>query len=589
MIEINFESIGLILFTTIFLSMLLVPVAYRLAFKIGAIDIPKSRSSHDTATPRMGGLAMSLSLAIACLLYLPMDDINLAFLLGLVVTVATGIIDDLLEISPRYKFVGQILAASLFVYLSGLKIEHIGNLVGFGNIELTGTWSFAFTVFCMVGGMNAFNLSDGLDGLAGGLAVIASMFFGYFAWVAGNGILLIIAVSLFGTTVGFLRENSYPAKMFMGDSGSLMLGYVLAVLLVALSQSESALPVASLAMVVALPLLDTLLVMSRRVVCGHSPFLPDRTHLHHRLLQLGLPHPVVVIIIYCVTLIFGLLAIALKKQPDWVIFSGLIGFGSLVFGIVYALPSLGFCSDFQERRSNTIVLPIKNRRRSTAVLSLEERRNSSIALPENERRWSAIWRMRLGDLLRTTARPVGIGILVALFIPAMFAPLLLLNSGQALLLVLLSILLAAFSWKTSSANKSILHGSIYLAIFSLLIFYEISAAQTPSWITTYYPTLSGFVMIWVILKLYYSEHNEVVFASGFEMLMLFVSWFVPFVMLEDLKLFASEAQAMRHACLLSIPFLLAMKINIRIHGGHNRWIVIPLVFGLLVVAMRSLL
>ena len=586
--DINFESIGLILFTTIFLTMLLVPVASRLAYRIGAIDIPKSRSSHTTATPRMGGLAMALSLAIACLLYLKMDSFNLAFLLGLAVTVATGIIDDLLEISPRYKFVGQIVAACLFIYLSGLKIENIGNIFGLGNIELVGIWSFAFTVFCMVGGMNAFNLSDGLDGLAGGLAVIAAMFFGYFAWSIGNSVLLIIIVSLIGATVGFLRENSYPAKMFMGDSGSLMLGYVLAVFLVELSQPANALPVASLAMVVALPLLDTLLVMSRRVICGHSPFLPDRTHFHHRLLQLGLPHPLVVMIIYCVTLIFGLLAIALKKQPDWVIFSGLMGFGSLVFGIVYSLPLLGFRSGFQERRTSKVVLPSKNRRRNTADLSLEERRNSSTALPEKERRRSAIWRIRLSYLLRETARPVGIGILVALFIPAMFAPLLLLNSSQALILVLLSILLGAFSWKTSTANTSILHGSIYLAIFSLLIFYEISAALTPSWITTYYPSLSGFVMVWVILKLYFSEHNEIVFASGFELLILFVSWFVPFVMLEDLKLFASEAHAMRHACLLSIPFLLAIKINIRIHGGHNRWIAIPLVFGLLVVAMRSL-
>ena len=587
--EISFESIGLILFTTIFLSMLLVPVASRFAYKVGAIDIPKSRSSHDTATPRMGGLAMSLSLAIACLVYLPLDSFLLAFLAGLVITEATGVADDLLEISPRWKFAGQIVAATLFVNLSGLKIEHIGNIFGLGDIELEGVSSFAFTVFCIVGGMNAFNLSDGLDGLAGGLAVIAAMFFGYFARNVENSAFLIIAVSLLGATVGFLRENSYPAKVFMGDSGSLMLGYVLAVLLVTLSQSAPALPVASLAMVVALPLLDTLLVMIRRVRYGHSPFLPDRTHLHHRLLSFGLPHPVVVMIIYCVMLIFGLLAIALKQQPDWVIFSSLMGLGLLVFGVVSGLQHMGLRSDFKERRSNSIVLPLKDRRSDKIVLPQSNRRSSTTVLPQKERRRSVIWGIKLTDFMRTTAKPVGVAILVALFIPAMFAPLLVLNTKQVMTLFLLSGLLAAYSWKTPSANKGILHGSIYLAIFSLLLFYEISATQTPSWITTYNTSVAGFVLVWVVLKLFFSEHNDIVFASCFELLMLFVSWFVPFVMLEDLKLSTNDIHAMRFACLLSIPFLLAIKINISIHGGHNRWIAIPLVFGLSVAGLRSLL
>ena len=151
MIGISFESLGLILFTTIFLSMLLVPVASRLAHKIGAVDIPKDRSSHSRPMPRMGGLAMSLGLAIACLFYLPHDAFLLAFLSGLAVVVVTGMIDDTLQVAPRWKFVGQILAASLFIFLSGMKIEHIGNIVGLGNIVL-GRASFAFTVFCIVGG-----------------------------------------------------------------------------------------------------------------------------------------------------------------------------------------------------------------------------------------------------------------------------------------------------------------------------------------------------------------------------------------------------------------------------------------------------
>lgn len=557
MTEIFFEYLGLILFTSIFLSMLLVPATSRLAHKVGAIDIPRSRSSHATPTPRMGGLAISLSLAMACLAYLPLDSFLRAFLSGLVVVVAIGVIDDVFEVSPRWKFVGQIVAATLFVYLSGLKIEHIGDIVGLGNIELGGA-SFAFTVFCIVGGMNAFNLSDGLDGLAGGLAVIAAVFFGYFAWRVQDGVLLIITVSLLGAIIGFLRYNVYPAKVFMGDSGSLMLGYVLAVLLVALSRSAPVLPVASLAMVVALPLLDTLLVMARRVRYGHSPFLPDRTHLHHRLMSLGLPHPVVVVVVYCVMLCFGLLAIVLKQKSDWVIFSSLAGFGLLVFASVSGLQHAGFCYENKGQAKN------------------------------NSIRQSASFK-RVADWLRRSAKPIGIGILVVLLIPAIFAPLMPLSSNKALTLYLVSGLLIFFCWHSDASNKSILHGALYLAIFALLLIYEVSSSYISSWVEGYISAASIFVLLWVTLKLFFSKHNEIVFASGFELLMLFVSWFVPFVVLEELNISASTVHAVQHACLLSIPFLLAMKINIRVHGGHNRWITILLVFGLAVVGVRGVL
>ncbi len=566
----SFDSIGLILFTTIFLSMLLVSVTSHLAHKVGAIDIPNSRSSHATPTPRMGGLAMSLSLVIACIIYLPHDSFLLAFLSGLFVVVVTGAIDDVAEISPRWKFVGQGVAATLFVYLSGLKIEHVGDIMGLGNIEL-GNASGAFSVFCMVGGMNTFNLSDGLDGLAGGMAAIAAVFFGYFAWLVQGHALLIIAVSLHGVIVGFLRENNYPAKVFMGDSGSLMLGYVLAVLLVALSQSAPALPVTALAMVVALPLLDTLLVMTRRVCYGHSPFLPDRTHLHHRLLSLGLSHPAAVVIMYCMMIIFGLLAIALKNQPDWEIFLALMGFGSLVFAGVSGLQHVGFSNRGKEQRIGLPHVSFSHRGKERRIGTFRQTKFF---------RYMAIW-------MRVTARPVGISILVALLIPAMFAPLPVLNANKILSLFLLSGLLAVFSWKSTSAYKSILHGSMYLAIFALLLIYQLSATQMTSWSATYSSLVAAFAWCWAIFEWFFSKYTGIAFTSGFELLMLFVSWFVPFVVLEDLNLSAHVVHAVQHACLLSVPFFLAMKINIRIYGGHNHWIRIPLIFGLLVVAVRS--
>jgi UDP-GlcNAc:undecaprenyl-phosphate GlcNAc-1-phosphate transferase len=555
MTEISIESLGLILVTTIFLSMLLVPFAAYLARIVGAIDIPKSRSSHAHPTPRMGGLAMSLSLTIACLMYLPRNNFLQAFLSGLLVVVLTGVIDDIVQISPRWKFVGQIIAAILFVHISGMRLDHIGNIVGTGDISLEDS-SFAFTVFCLVGGINTFNLADGLDGLAAGVSLIATVFFGYFAWHAQSSELVIVAIALSGAVIGFLRYNSYPAKIFMGDSGSLMLGYVVAVLLVSLSHTAPNLPVPALVMVVALPLLDTLLVMVRRMWYGHSPFLPDRTHLHHRLLSLGLPHPAVVAVIYCLMFIFGSLAVILKNQPDWMVFPLMWVLGLLIF--------IGV-SGCQHTNWHYIA---KGRRRIRSVRQLQVFR------------WMEL-------VLRNSAHAAGMLVLIALFIPALFAPLVTLNGNKVLTLFLISGLMAAFSWRISAPNKSILHGTIYLAIFALMVIYEVSSLRIPSWLHLYIPWAAGVTLSWVILKLIFSEHNEIVFASSFELLMLFVCWFIPFVVLKEMNFSKELIAAIQNACLLAIPYMLAMKINIRNLGGHNRWIMAPLFFGLIAVGMRS--
>lgn len=551
---ISFESLGLILFTTIFLSMLLVPVTSALARRIGAIDIPKSRSSHARPIPRMGGLAMSLSLAMACLAYLPANAFLLAFLSGLFAIVVTGVIDDTFEISPRWKFAGQIVAATLFVSLSGMQIEHIGDIVGLGDIEL-GRAAPAFTVFCLVGAMNAFNLVDGLDGLASGISVIAAVFLGYFALSAHAGELMIIDVSLIGAIIGFLRYNSYPARVFMGDSGSLMLGYVVTVLLISLSHSASNVPIAALAMVVALPLLDTLLVMGRRIHFGRSPFDPDRTHLHHRLIELGWSHPTVVVMIYGVMLAFGFLAIMLQGHPRWVIFSSLVGLGSWVFAAVALAQKAGF----------------RNRVRSAKRL-------------EAIRHTHAF--RRVSEVLTATAQPIGTAVIAGLLLPALFAPLLALSWKKVVMLCCIAALLVFFTLR-HRANKNIMHGVLYLAIFALMLVYNLSGLAYPSWLETYISALSVIVLMWVLLKMVFAEHGEVIFASELELLLLFISWFIPFVVLKELHISPGVLRAVQKACLLSIPFLLAMKINIRNLEGNDRWVTIPLIVALVVVAART--
>ena len=557
MIEFSLEQLGLIVVSAIFLSMLLVPVASRFAYKVGAIDIPKHRSSHAIATPRLGGLAIAISLAFSCLFYLPLNAYLLAFVGGLFVVVLTGVIDDIFQISPRLKFLGQIAAAVIFVYFSGVTIYHIGSIVGTGDIGL-GKFSFAFTVFCLVGGMNAFNLCDGLDGLAGGLSLIAAVFFAYFAWSAHLISLLVIALILIGATLGFLRFNAYPARIFMGDSGSLMLGYVLSVLLASLVQAAPTLPVPGLVLVIALPLLDTLFVMGRRVRYGHSPFLPDRRHLHHLLVELGLPHPVTVAVIYLIMLTFGLLSILLSEQSDWLMFVSLLSVGCALFLVVSLLQKRGF-----------------------RIKSKRLRSKSSYRQFE--------WFKKIEGWLKTSSKSIGILVVLLLILPAFVGPLIELNGRQTLSLALISILMAGYSWQGSAGDRSILSGIVYLAIWVLLLIYGLSNAMLPSWLGLYISITASLVLVWVLLKMFFSDHKEIVFTSGFELLILFFVWFVPFVVLEEMKLPPNILSAIKFSCFVSIPFLLAMKINIRIFGERGGLVIYPIVIGLMVIALRGFL
>lgn len=336
----DFETLGLVFAAALALSLVIVPLTTILARKVGAIDHPKARGSHLVATPRLGGVGISASIGLVCFALLPGDFPAGAYLAGMLVVAATGFIDDVLDVGARWKFAGQIAAAILFVLLGGGMLQDLGDLFGAGNIS-TGRYAAAFTVFCIVGGINAFNLSDGLDGLAAGLAAIAALFIAYFMWLSADRGSLIIAVALLGAAIGFLRYNRYPARLFMGDSGSLVLGYTLAVLVVrGGDKAEHAVPLVAFAAIIALPLLDTLYVMARRIRHGRSPFMADRTHLHYRLIDLGFSHPEAVSALYGLMLCFGLVAAVSHTQPEWRQFAYMLAAGVAAFGGVSLLRKL---------------------------------------------------------------------------------------------------------------------------------------------------------------------------------------------------------------------------------------------------------
>jgi UDP-GlcNAc:undecaprenyl-phosphate GlcNAc-1-phosphate transferase len=555
--SIHLDVLGLVFFTALSLSLFIVPATVILARKVGAVDIPKDRSSHSIPTTRLGGLGIAASLVLACLMFLPLNSFAWAFLTGLLIIVATGLVDDITDIGPRWKFVGQAVAASAFVALGGGSLDHLGDFLGGDGIRL-GFFAAPFTVFCMVGGINAFNLSDGLDGLAGGLAAIAVVFFAYFSWHAGAPDLLLVCVALLGALIGFLRYNSYPSKLFMGDCGSLSLGYVLVALLVSGSQrAEGHVPLVGWALVLALPLIDTLLVMARRMYYGQSPFMPDRTHLHHRLMALGLAHPGVVAVMYAAMAFFGALALGLQNYPDWIEFAALCMAGGVLFGGVSGLQHVGF-----------------------SFLAGRRKRPYSTV-----RQWPMF--IRFSQWVGSKAVPVSVLLLSLLCLPALFFPLPSLNGNEVLALLMLSGVVIFYSQHQTDAYKGVLHGSIYVSIFVLFFLYNLSVLTDGRWPVFYLTTISVLTAVWVAIKVFFRKHTAILKTSSFELLMVFLSWFLPFVLFQELHLPVDVEAAGRLACLQVLPFMLSAKIYFTVQPRGNRWVVGVLAGAMVIVALRG--
>ncbi|MDX8383926.1 MAG: MraY family glycosyltransferase, partial [Ghiorsea sp.] len=295
----NFEDLGLLFFTSLILSLLLTPASISFAKYIGAVDSPVGRSVHTTVMPRMGGLGMAIAVVVALMLFLKFDPSLLSLLVGALMIVLTGVFDDVVQISPAKKMLGQIVACVAFLYLSGLSIASFGDLLAMGSLTFPDPINLMVTLFCMLGIINAFNLSDGLDGLAAGITLIAAVFMAMLALLSQNWFALFVIVALIGSVLGFLKFNSHPAKLFMGDTGSLSLGFFVSCLVVCLVDFEGKVLVqpVTLALILALPISDTLIVMTTRILKGQSPVSADKTHFHHRLLDIGLSHSAVVVLI----------------------------------------------------------------------------------------------------------------------------------------------------------------------------------------------------------------------------------------------------------------------------------------------------
>lgn len=280
------------------LSLIITPGVIKLAFKVGAIDKPNSRKVHARVMPRLGGLAIFGAFALPTMVALDFNRQFIGLLLGGMVILVLGVMDDLKDISPKVKLAGQLVAALILIGF-GTKVENLTN--PFGNDPITLGWlSIPVTVFWIVGVTNAVNLVDGLDGLAAGIAAIAAATLGLVA-MENDPAITLVAFTLVGAILGFMRYNFNPARIFMGDSGSLFLGYTLAGLaIMGLAKSATVFSLFIPVLVLGVPILDTLFAIIRRIVNDQPIFKADKAHLHHCLLASGLSHRQTVLVIYLI-------------------------------------------------------------------------------------------------------------------------------------------------------------------------------------------------------------------------------------------------------------------------------------------------
>ena len=321
------------------ISMLLVPPLIRLAPLIGAIDLPDARKVHTLAIPRIGGIAMIMGVIVPILFWLPLDQKHISLLLAFSVLLFFGFWDDRTNLHYRIKFLGQLLAVIIMVVGGDVVIRNMPFL----DQPLPDFIAIPFTVFALVGITNAINLSDGLDGLAGGTTLLSFCMIAFMGFQSGNSDLVILCMAVAGAIMGFLRHNTYPARVFMGDTGSQFLGFSAGVFVIILSQTVNLAmsPVIPL-LLLGLPILDTFAVMAQRIYEKRSPFSPDKNHIHHKLLSLGFDHYEAVLVIYVVQCIFVALAFILRYESDALIFTFYIVFSSLSLYLFHRATKTGW-------------------------------------------------------------------------------------------------------------------------------------------------------------------------------------------------------------------------------------------------------
>lgn len=298
-----FRRILLIVLTEFLFVALLVPYIKKIAIHIGAVDVPNERKIHKTIMPRMGGVAIFLGFLLGYMLFGEPSIVMNSILIGSFIIILTGVIDDIKPIKASTKLIGQLAASLVIVFYGQLLISELD---AFGLYINFGILAYPVTVFFILGCINCINLIDGLDGLSSGISSIYFLTIGIIAVIQNKlGLDFTLTFIMLGSTLGFLVHNFYPAKIFAGDSGSMFLGFIIASISLLGFKNVTLTSFIIPILILAIPILDTLFAILRRLIKGESISVPDRFHIHHQLLNRNFSQLETVLIIYAINIIFA--------------------------------------------------------------------------------------------------------------------------------------------------------------------------------------------------------------------------------------------------------------------------------------------
>jgi UDP-GlcNAc:undecaprenyl-phosphate GlcNAc-1-phosphate transferase len=340
--------------TSFVISFLIVPVIIKYSLKRNLLDIPGRRKIHKKVTPSMGGIAIFCGFFISSLIWINLSlwtEIKF-ILVALFVIFFIGVRDDLVPLRALFKLIGQILAASLLIFLFDLRLDSLYGI--FGVTDLPDWVSYVFTIFTIIIITNSFNLIDGLDGLAGTIAIIALFCFGTWFYLVGDITFAILSYIMLGAILAFLIFNWEPSEVFMGDTGALVIGMLLAILAIHFINVNFALPMESphkflasigtAACFIIIPLVDTSRIIILRILKGKSPFKPDKSHIHHAILRLGKTHSQTTLILAGIHCFFIGMAVIMHNLSERYVLSLVLGL-SIILSVTVdrlILKKLGF-------------------------------------------------------------------------------------------------------------------------------------------------------------------------------------------------------------------------------------------------------
>ena len=346
------------LLISLFVTITLIPLFRMAALRLQVVDFPSQRKVHEQPTPKCGGLAMAIGALVPMLVWLQGDRFLMGVALAAAILVVFGVADDLRDLPYYMKFAGQVTAGLMVILVGGLEIRSLGMLLPDGFL-LPHWIALPLTLVVIVGVTNAINLSDGLDGLAGGITLLSFLLIGYLAFRAELVGVAVLSCAAVGAIFGFLRFNTYPASLFMGDAGSQFLGFLAISLSLHITQVNEPLSPLLPLIILGFPVLDTMTVMAQRIGEGRSPFVADRNHFHHRLLGLGLFHTEAVVVIYFVQGFLVTAGYALRYYSEWFLLIFYLVFSALVLGGFLLADWMGW----QVRRFELVDLIIKGKLR----------------------------------------------------------------------------------------------------------------------------------------------------------------------------------------------------------------------------------